>query len=117
MNICDSTRPMRRMLGMPGHIISERACRTLTNAALELPSLHACLCWALILSVSLLMVSCCGRHKEELESANQQIEKLNSEIKKLTEEAARLDKEKSRLGDDLKTVSDKNTKCSENWTT
>jgi uncharacterized phage infection (PIP) family protein YhgE len=61
-------------------------------------------------SILLLMVSGCGRYKEELESAKQQIEKLNSEVKRLTDDAARLNQEKSRLSDDSKVVSDKNTR-------
>ncbi|HTY24342.1 MAG TPA: hypothetical protein VMC85_14500 [Desulfomonilaceae bacterium] len=56
------------------------------------------------------MVSGCGRYKEELESAKQQIERLNAEVKRLTEEAASLNQEKSRLSNDLKTVTDKNTR-------
>jgi uncharacterized phage infection (PIP) family protein YhgE len=107
VKIPDSTRPMRRILSVLGHVISQRSDRSFRCFALESPSLHACFCWALIVSVSLLMVSGCGRYKEELEGAKQQIEKLNAEVRKLTETADRLTQEKIRLDDDLKTLSDK----------
>ncbi len=110
MNISDATRSMIRTLAVLGQVISQRTDRCFRRFVREMPSLHACFCWALIVSVSLLMVSGCGRHKEELESAKQQIEKLNSEVKKLTEEAARLNQEKSQLSEDFKTLSEKNTR-------
>jgi hypothetical protein len=98
------------MLSVLGQATPHRTDRNCRGFALGFPSLHACFWWALIVSVSLLMVSGCGRYKEELESAKQQIEKLNAEVKKLTEDAARLNQEKSSLGEDLKTLSDKNTR-------
>jgi DNA repair exonuclease SbcCD ATPase subunit len=60
----------------------------------------------MIVSISLLMVSGCGRYKEELEGAKQQIEKLNSEVKRLTDRAAQLDQDKNRLDAEAKTLSD-----------
>jgi chromosome segregation ATPase len=75
-----------------------------------LPSVQALCCWPLILILSLLMVSGCGRYKEELESAKQQIQKLSSDVERLTGEVARLNQEKSRLSDDSKVVSDKNAR-------
>ncbi len=75
-----------------------------------MPSFNALSCWALILIVSLLMVSGCGRYKEELESAKQQIQKLSSEVERLNGEVARLNQEKTRLTDDSKALSDKNTR-------
>jgi outer membrane murein-binding lipoprotein Lpp len=108
VNRCDSNRPMRRMLGGLGHIMSVTTHRRSRSFFLELQSLHIIFRWALISSVLLLMVSGCGRYKEELGSAKQQIEKLNSEVKRLTDDVARLKQEKSGLSDDSKTVSDKN---------
>ncbi len=107
MNIFDSTRQMRRELGVLGQVISETTHES--SRGWHFPSRNAFFCWALVLSVSLLMVSGCGRYKEELEGAKQQIEKLNSEVNKLTEETSRLTREKSRLSDDLKTLADKNS--------
>jgi len=97
------------MLEMIDQVISETCCRSFSRFARKLPSLHALFCWALILSILLLMVSGCSRYKEELETAKQQNEKLNSEVKRLTEDVARLNQEKSRLSEDSKTQSDKNT--------
>jgi outer membrane murein-binding lipoprotein Lpp len=110
LKIFDLTRPLRRVLRVPGQVISETPCRSFGSSARNPSSFQTLFCWTLILGVSLLLVSGCGRHKEELESAKQQIEKLNSEIKKLTEEAARLNQEKSQLSEDFKTLSDKNTR-------
>ncbi len=110
MNIYDSTRQMRRMLKMLGQVICGTTCRIFRSFDRKLPSFYALFCWALIVSILLLMVSGCGRYKEELESANQQIQKLSSEVQRLTEEIARLNQEKSRLSDDSKVVSDKNTR-------
>ncbi len=110
VNIYDSTRQVRRMLGMLGQVICETVHRGFKGCAQKFPSFYALFCWALIASILLLMVSGCGRYKEELESAKQQIEKLSSEVQKLTEESARLNQEKSRLSDDSKAVSDKNTR-------
>lgn len=110
MNIFDLTRPLRRMLGVPGQVISETTCGKFRSAARKRPSFYNLFCWALMVSILLLMVSGCGRYKEELESANQQIQKLNSEVTRLTEEVSRLNQEKTRLSDDSKVVSDKNTR-------
>jgi uncharacterized protein YoxC len=87
---------------------SETTASKFRNSVWELPSLNSLSCWILILGVSLLMVSGCGRHKEELENAKQQIEKLSSEVKRLTYEVAELKQEKSRLSDDLNSISGKN---------
>jgi outer membrane murein-binding lipoprotein Lpp len=110
MNTGNPTRPMRRMLGVLGEALSGKSCRRFRSFPRELPSLYVLFCWALILSVLLLMVSGCGRYKEELESAKQQIEKLNSDVKRLTEDVARLNQEKSRLGDESKSLADKNAR-------
>jgi len=110
VNIFDSTRLMRRMLRMFGPVNCETACRSFSGCAQKLPSFYALFCWALIASILLLMVSGCGRYKEELESAKQQIQKLSSEVERLTGEVARLNQEKTRLSDDSKVVSDKNTR-------
>ncbi|MCL5123519.1 MAG: hypothetical protein M1511_03270 [Deltaproteobacteria bacterium] len=109
MNISDSTRTMRRILSVLGRAIFPRTDGSFTYFAKDLRSRHVFYC-ALIVTVLLFMVSGCGRQKEELDSAKQQIEKLDSEIKKLTEEAARLNQEKDRRSDDLKTLSDRNTR-------
>jgi myosin heavy subunit len=108
MNIFDLTRPLRRMLGVPGQVISETTCRKFRSSARKPPSFYNLFCWSLIVSLLLLTVSGCGRYKEELENANQQIQKLNAEVKRLTDEVARLNQEKSRLSDDSKSLSDKN---------
>ena len=110
MNIYDSTRQVRRMLGMLGQEIRETGYRSFRSVDQKLPSFQALSCWAVIFSFSLLMVSGCGRYKEELESAKQQIQKLSSEVERLTGEVARLSQEKSRLSDDSKALSDKNTR-------
>jgi chromosome segregation ATPase len=95
---------------MLGQVIWETAYRHFRGCAQKLPSFQALSCWAVIVSFSLLMVSGCGRYKEELESAKQQIQKLSSEVERLSAEVARLNQEKSRLSDDSKVVSDKNTR-------
>jgi uncharacterized protein YoxC len=110
VNILDSIRPMRRMLGVHDKLTCETGHRGAVNFAWQFPSRNAFFCWALILSISLLMVSGCGRYKEELEGAKQQIEKLNGDVTKLTEETTRLKQETSRLSEDSKTLSDKNTR-------
>jgi outer membrane murein-binding lipoprotein Lpp len=101
---------MSRIPGVVIHIISKTAYRSFKNFSRELPSLYALFCWALVLSALLLMVSGCGRHKEELDSAKQQIEKLNSDVKRLTEETTRLKQETNRLSEESKTLSDKNAR-------
>jgi outer membrane murein-binding lipoprotein Lpp len=98
------------MLRMLGHVICEIPYRSFRGCAQKLQSFQALFCWALMVSILLLMVSGCSRYKEELESANQQIQKLSSEVTRLTEEVARLNQEKTRLSDDSKVVSDKNTR-------
>jgi outer membrane murein-binding lipoprotein Lpp len=108
VNIYYSTRLMRRMLGVVGHVTSETTHRSFRSFDQKLPSFYALFCWALIVSILLLMVSGCG--KAELESAKQQIQKLSSEVERSTEEVARLNQEKSRLSDDSKVASDKNTR-------
>jgi outer membrane murein-binding lipoprotein Lpp len=110
VNTYDSTRQMRRMLRMLGQVICEIASRSFRGCAQKLPSFQALFCWALMVSISLVMVSGCGRYKEELESAKQQIQKLSSEVERLTGEVARLNQEKSSLSEDSKVVSDKNTR-------
>lgn len=110
MNIYDSTGPMRRKLEVHGQVISIGNCRSLRCFAWKLSSLYGLFCWALVVTILLLMVSGCGRYKEELEDAKQQIETLRSEVKKLSEDAARLEQEKSRLTDESNTLSEKNTK-------
>jgi len=110
MTIFDLTRPLSRVLAIPGQVVSETTCRNFRISARRPPSLRTLSCWALILSVSLLMVSGCGRYKEELESAKQQIEKLTSEVKRLSEEIARLNKEKISLSEESKGLSDKNAR-------
>lgn len=110
VNIYDSARQMRRMLTMLGQVICETASRSFRGGARKSPSIQTLFSWALILIVSLLMVSGCGRYKEELESAKQQVQKLSSDVERLTEEVARLNQEKTRLSDDSKVVSDKNTR-------
>jgi len=110
VNIGDSFRTMKRIMTVLGRNISEKTYRSFTGFARELLSFYALFCWALILIALALMISGCGRYKEELESANQQIEKLNSEVKRLTEEVARLNEEKKRLNDDSKALSDKTTR-------
>jgi uncharacterized protein YoxC len=110
VNICDSTRLIRRMLGGLVPVISETTYRGFRKFSQELPSLYALFCWALIVPIFLLMISGCGRYKEELESAKQQIEKLNFDVKRLTEESARLSQEKGRLTDDFNALSDKNAR-------
>jgi hypothetical protein len=109
VNVCYSAGPMRRVSGMLFKAFSKTAHISFRKFSRELPSLYALSCWALILPILLLMISGCGRHKEELENAKQQIEKLNSEVKRLTEEITRLTQEKSRLSDATNTLSDKNT--------
>ena len=98
------------MLEMGSHVISETTYSSFRSYARELLSLYTLFCWVLIMGVFLLMVSGCGRQKEELASAKQQIEKLNSEVKRLTDEAARLKQETSRLSDESKALSDENTR-------
>ncbi|MEW6139859.1 MAG: hypothetical protein AB1733_16675 [Thermodesulfobacteriota bacterium] len=110
MTIFALSRPLSRVLGIPGQVESETTCRNLRSSARRPSSFRTLSCWALILSVSLLMLSACGRHKEELESANQQIDKLTSEVKRLTEQIARLNKEKSSLAEEAKSLSDENTR-------
>jgi uncharacterized phage infection (PIP) family protein YhgE len=110
VNIFDSTRSRSGTLEAPCQTISETISRSFRSFAGKSPSLYTLFCWTLLLSVLLLMVSGCGRYKEELESAKQQIEKLNSDVKRLTEDAARLNEEKNRLSDDSKTLADKNTR-------
>lgn len=109
MNITDSTGSMRRKSRALGLVISERAYRNSTTFTRGLPSRYGLFSWALIVTISLFMISGCGRYKEELESAKQQIEQLNSQVKRLTEETARLNTEKNRLSDESKALSDKNT--------
>jgi len=91
---------------MLGQVTWETTLRSFRSFGQKLPSFYALFCWALIVSISLLVVSGCG--KAELESAKQQIQKLSSEVERLTEEVARLNQEKSRLSDDSKALSDKN---------
>jgi uncharacterized phage infection (PIP) family protein YhgE len=110
VNIFDSTRPMKRSSGVVATVIRETSHRGSGNFAWEFPSRNAFFCWALIVSISLVMVSGCGRYKEELEGAKQQIEKLNADVTKLTDETSRLKQETGRLSEESKTLSDKNTK-------
>jgi hypothetical protein len=109
VNVFDSIQSARRLLGAVGEGISEKTYGSVRGVDRKLPSLFALFAWTLILGALLLMISGCGRYKEQLESAKQQIEKLNAEIKRLTEETARLTREKSGLSHDLMTLSDRNT--------
>jgi myosin heavy subunit len=87
---------------------SERTRRSFRSYTLELTSLSGLLRLAVIFTISLLMVSGCGR--KELEDAKQQINNLTAENKKLTELSASLDNDKNRLNQELKTLSDKNSR-------
>ena len=97
------------MLGVSGRLSSEAAFGNSQKFVRGFPSIGPLVCWALLASILLLMVSGCGRYKERLESAKQQIEKLNAEVKRLTAETARLNQEKNGLSHDLRTLSEKNT--------
>jgi len=110
MNICDSGLRVGPMSAAPRRLSSGDACGSSRRFARGLPSLDSLLCWALVVSVLLLMVSGCSRYKEEFENAKQQVDKLNSEVTRLTEEAARLNQDKIRLSNDLNALSDKNTR-------
>jgi len=110
MKLCDSTPSMGWALGALGHVLSEMAWRSFRSFGRAMPPLYALFCWAVILGISLIMLSGCGRYKEELEGAKQQIQKLDAQVKTLTEETSRLKQEKSRLSDDLQAHSDKNTR-------
>lgn len=107
MTISDSTRSIRCRVRKLGWIILSRLDGLHKNLHLRSSSFSTCFCVALIVSVSLLMVSGCSRYKEELEGAKGQIEKLNAEVKKLTAEVTRLNQEKSRLGNESKALSEK----------
>lgn len=109
MNTWDSTRPLRGVLAVTGKLFKKTYSGS-GSSVRRFPFCCTLSCWGLILAVSLLMVSGCGKYKEELESAKQQIEKLTSDNKRLTEDAASLNQEKSRLSDDLNALSDKNTR-------
>ena len=110
MNIYDSTRQVRRMLGMLGQEIRRNRLQKLQEFCSEIAVISSTLLLGPDRELLLLMVSGCGRYKEELESAKQQIQKLSSEVERLTGEVARLNQEKSRLSDDSKALSDKNTR-------
>jgi len=110
VSIFEPNGPMRRMSGEPGESICKPTHKSSRSLEWHFPSRNAFFCWAVVLSISLLIVSGCSRYKEELEGAKQQVEKLNSEVTRLTEEVARLNQEKTRLSDDSKVVSDKNTR-------
>ena len=87
---------------------SEKACGRFRGVTRGLPSIYGLFCWAVLLSVLLLMISGCGR--KELEDAKQQINSLTAENQKLTELSASLDKDKNRLNEQVKTLSDKNSR-------
>lgn len=110
MTIFDLTRPLSWGLAIPGKVVSQTTYRNFRISARRPPSFRTLSCWALILSVSLLLVSGCGRYKEELENTKQQIDKLTSEVKRLTEQIARLNKEKISLAEEAKSLSDENTR-------
>ncbi len=99
MNTCDSSRRMKRILGVHGRMISETTCRTFR--------VYGLFRWTLILTVLLLAISGCGR--KELEDAKQQINNLTAENKKLAELSASLDKDKKSLNAEIKTLSEKNS--------
>jgi uncharacterized protein YoxC len=101
---------MKRKLRVHCPAISEITSGRLRGFARALPPLHALFSWGLIIVIALVMVSGCGRYKEELEGAKQQIQKLDAQVKTLTEETNRLKQEKSRLSDDLQALSDKNVR-------
>ncbi len=61
-----------------------------------------------LVCLAVIVMSGCGRQKEELESAKQQIERLTAETKSLTESFASLDKEKARLNESMTLLSEKN---------
>jgi DNA repair exonuclease SbcCD ATPase subunit len=108
VNVCYSGALMKLVSGMFVMRLSQTMYRSFGKFSRKLPSLRAISCCTLILPILLLMISGCGRHKEELENARQQIEKLNAEVGRLTEEITKLNREKSRLSDDANTLSDKN---------
>ncbi|MFH1117777.1 MAG: hypothetical protein V1792_27975 [Pseudomonadota bacterium] len=107
MNTFDSILPLRRMPAVHGPTIFEAACNRYMGSTWKLPAFRALCCRVLIVSISLLMVSGCGRYKEVIENAKQQIDKLNAQVERLTEETSRLNQDKSRLSDQLKTLSEK----------
>jgi hypothetical protein len=110
VSIFESDRPMRPKSGVHGESICETTHKSSRYIGWQFPSRNAFFCWVVIVSISLLVVSGCGRYKEELEGAKQQIEKLSSDVTKLTEETTGLKKETGRLSDEAKTLSDKNTR-------
>jgi uncharacterized protein (DUF3084 family) len=90
----------------PGRQSRDRFCRGFVRSRLtQYGFLAARLC---VVFLAVVLVSGCGRHKEELESAQQQIERLNTETKTLTESFASLDKEKARLNEGMKLLSQQN---------
>ncbi len=60
-----------------------------------------------LVCLAVILVSGCGRYKEELETAKQQVANLTAENKKLTDLSASLNQEKGRLNDQIKELSDK----------
>lgn len=60
----------------------------------------------LILSLLVLMVSGCGKSKDELENLKEQNVKLESRLKQLSDQVGRLDQTSNQMGDGLKKVSD-----------
>jgi chromosome segregation ATPase len=61
--------------------------------------------------LAVILVSGCGRYKQELETAKQQVVNLAAENKKLTDLSASLNQEKGRLNDQIKDLSDKYAKA------
>jgi uncharacterized protein YoxC len=108
VNISDPTRPTRQMSGVLDKVICETTHRSSRSTAWRFPPRNAFFFWVLTVTISLVVVSGCGR--QELENAKQQIANLSSEVKTLTDETARLKQETSRLSDESKTLSDKNKK-------
>ncbi|HTY25160.1 MAG TPA: hypothetical protein VMC85_18660, partial [Desulfomonilaceae bacterium] len=58
-----------------------------------------------LVCIAVILVSGCGRYKEELENAKQQVSNLTVENKKLTDLSASLNQEKGRLNDQIKELS------------
>ncbi len=87
---------------------SGAARRRSSSLPQRLPSITALICWALVVTILLFMVSGCGRYKEELETTKGQVDKLGSEVKRLTEQADRLNQEKNRISGDLQIITEKN---------
>ncbi len=61
-----------------------------------------------LVCLAVIVMSGCGKQKQELENAKQQIDRLNAETKSLTESFANLGKEKARLQESMKLLSEKN---------